>query len=121
MKRRVRSAIHCAGVDIPYGQVYAIGPEIVRTGGVAPKRPNWPCASARYTTTQVAKPATIAAAALPIAPDPPPPPPPQNILVKRNSGRPSAVATRIESLRSLLYDAMPSMAVTGRPASSAAR
>ena len=34
MKRRVRSAIHCAGVDIPYGQVYAMGPEIARIAGV---------------------------------------------------------------------------------------
>src|ERR1700687_6451190 len=102
MKRRVRSAIHCAGVDIPYGQVYAIGPEIVRIAGVAPKRPNWPCASARYTTTQVAEAATIAAAALPIAPLPPPPAPPQHMLVKRSYRNPRAAATRTESLRSLL-------------------
>src|SRR6202041_3192200 len=121
MKRRGRRAIHFAGVDKPYGQVEAMGPEIGSTGGVAPKTRNRPCASARYTTTVVAKPATIAAAALPIAPEPPPPPPPQNMFVNRNSGRPSAVATRIESLRSLLYDAIPSIAVTGIPASSAAR
>ncbi len=48
MKRRVRSATQCAGVNSPYGQVEAIGSGYRRPpGGVAPKRPNWPCASAR--------------------------------------------------------------------------
>ncbi len=38
-----------------------------------PNRPNSPCASARYTTTQSARPATIAAEAFATAPAQPPP------------------------------------------------
>ena len=70
-------------------------------GGAAPKRWNWPCASARNTTTQLAMPQATAAAALPMAADPPPPPPPQFMLEKRSAGRPSAAASREGSLRSL--------------------
>ena len=43
------------------------------------------------------------------------------MLENRNSGRPTAAARRLGSLRSLLYEQNPSMSVTSRPASSAAR
>ena len=46
-----------------------------------PKRPYWPCANARNTTTQSASPATMEAAALATAAQQPPPPPPHCIVV----------------------------------------
>src|ERR1700683_904137 len=120
INRRVRSATQCAGTAIPYGSAYAGGPDTVLTGGAWPKRPYCPCASARKTHTYFAYPATIAAAAFPTAPEPPPPPPPHIMLEKRSAGSPSAAARREASLRSLEYDANPSISVTEIPASVAA-
>ena len=102
MKRITRIAKRWAGEMSPYGKVSAASPDTVPPGGAAPKRWNWPWASARKTTTQSAYPAATAAAALPTAAEPPPPPPPHCMFEKRSSGRPRAAARREGSLRSLL-------------------
>ena len=68
MKRVTFIAYDCAGDICPYGCVYAAPPDSGPDALAAPKRPNWPCASARNTTTFVAIPAWTAAAAIATAP-----------------------------------------------------
>ena len=102
MKRVTFIAYDCAGDICPYGCVYAAPPDSGPDALAAPKRPNWPCARARNTTTFVAIPACTAAAAIATAPAQPPPPPPQTIEDHLRSRRPSAVWKRVGSLRSLL-------------------